>query len=153
MNRILPAFAWKPKAIRYIPIVLAIGSLALLGGCGDDDDGGGAENAAVDQLGSTAEAATYAYAEDGAAGLYDYVAQSVKDTCSVDEFEADLAGSEEPTSFRGMEDAEFDGDTATATVVQIFDTEDRDVVWVFVDEGENRWRITGVPDMDECSPQ
>lgn len=141
--------------MRYILLVAAVLAVIALVACGDDDDddGGDDDDAAVEQLGSTAEVATYAFAEDGATGLYDYVAESVKDVCTVEEFEADLEGSEQPTSFRGMEDAEIDGDTATATVVLIFDTEDIGQEWSFVDEGENTWRITAVPDMDECSPE
>jgi len=154
--RLAENVALKAVVFRYIPIVLVIVASLAVVACGgyddDDDDDGGDENAAVEQLGSTAEAATYAYAEDGPAGLYDYVAQTVKDACSVEEFEGDLAGTDTPTSFRGMEDAEIDGETATATVVLIFDTEDRAQEWSFVDEGKNTWRITTVPDMDECSP-
>jgi hypothetical protein len=134
-----------------VTVFLLMVPVLVLAACGDDDDGD-ANDERLDQLGSTAEAATYAYAADGAAGLYDYVAQTVKDVCTIEQFEADLESADVPTSFRGMDGATFDGDSADATLIQIFDTEDRTVVWTFVDEGDNTWRVTTVPEQDECAP-
>jgi hypothetical protein len=129
---------------------LFVAILALLAACGGGDDN--TDDPRVGEIGGVAELATYAYASAGPEGLYDYVAKTVKDKCSVEEFSADLKGAEEPTSFRGMKGVKFDGDTATATVVQIFEDMDKDVKWAFVDEGDGAWRIVDAPGLSDCKP-
>lgn len=134
------------KRLVIVGAVLAIAPL-LVAACGDDDD----DDPNIGQIGSLSENATYAWAEDGPAGLFDYLAESVTGQCDVDAVASALEDDPIPTGWRQIKDTEIsaDGLTATATVIVI--TEDGDVEqdWTFAREGES-WRITGVPGLEEC---
>lgn len=121
--------------------------IAAFAACGGDDK---SNDPRVDQIGGAAELATYAYAAAGAQGLYDYLAPEVTQRCSKEQLAQALAGNPQPTGFRGMDGVKFDGDRATATVIQIFRDHEDKVEWVFVSTAQDTWRIVGLPGLDKC---
>jgi hypothetical protein len=127
----------------------ALALIAVTAACGDDDDDDGADPR-VGQVGAVSENATYAWAQDGAAGLYDYLASSVTDVCTAEQVEIALAGHDEPTDWQQVNDVEFPADdSATATVNLIYGSERREEQWSFVQDGES-WRISNVPGLEDC---
>lgn len=133
---------------KFLIAVAALAAVPLLiAACGDDDD----EDPNIGQIGSLSENATYAWAEDGPAGLFDYLAESVTTQCDVDAVASALEDDPIPTGWRQIKNTEIAGDGLTATATVIVITEDGDVEqdWTFAREGES-WRITGVPGLEGC---
>lgn len=117
------------------------------------------------EIGGVAEAATLAYVEFGPAGLYDYMAPEVLAKCPKERFERALSDQDVPVTFRDLSDLKFDGDRATAEVVQAFKREDsivdRTVQWVFrrvttatetpaPGVAISEWRLIDVPGLGNC---
>ncbi len=124
-------------------------TIATISACGGDDDSSGDER--VGKIGGVAELATYAYASAGTDGLYDYLAPVVTEKCTKAQLADDLGAEPAPSGFRGMEDVKFDGDQATATVIQIFRDHDENVEWTFVETDDGSWRISGLPGLEDCA--
>jgi len=135
--------------IQKLLLAGALTAAAVTGfACGGDDDANDDPRAA--QVGAVSENATYAYADDGAAGLYDYLATDVTDKCTVEQVQADIKDEPAATGWRQTRDFKFDGDIATATVIVITAGGDADQEWSFVKEGDS-WRITSVPGLEDCA--
>jgi hypothetical protein len=136
------------KYLMVLAPVLAITLAAV--GCSDDDDSGSDGDASAGQIGSLSENATYAWIEDGPAGLYDYLSEEVTTQCTQEQVEKALAATTpEVTGWRQIDDIEQAGNEATATVIVIVEGEDTEQPWEFVREGDS-WRISSVPGLEEC---
>ncbi len=134
---------------RIVP-ALAVLLLALAAACGD---GSGSDDARILEVGSVAEEAVYAYAGDGPAGLYAFLAPQIQAICSRDAFEQALAGRDQPTGFRALKGVKFEGEEARATVILIVRDHDEEVEWVFVPNPEGvdpTWFLAVVPGLQEC---
>jgi hypothetical protein len=132
---------------------LLVAALAL-GGCGDGDDDDDDDDEIYQRVGriaGTAELATYAYAASGAEGLYDYMADSVTERCTLEEVEAQLAAEDRPVNFGGFDGAHIDGETARVQLVLVYDDGDREVEWTFIETQGEFWRIIDVPGLGECA--
>jgi hypothetical protein len=125
-----------------------IAAMLTLAACSGDDDDGGDQSAA--QIGSLSENATYAYIDDGGAGLYDYLATSVTDQCSKDQVNDTFQDGPNVTGWRQIKDIELTGNDATATVIVIVDGEDENQPWTFAREGDS-WRISSLPGLEACT--
>jgi hypothetical protein len=128
----------------------ALTPLVLVLGCG----GGGedvSEDERVRQINGVAELATNAYAAAGPEGLFDYLAKDVAERCPKEQLAAALGDEQTPEGFRGVSDAQIDGDEARAQVMHLFGDEERAAEWHFVLEDEESWRITSVPGLEECT--
>ena len=134
-------------SVRFVAAV-ALTLAAFIAACG----GGSAipDDPRVLKIGSVAEEATYAYAADGPAGLYDFLSPDVRDRCSKDQFGQVLAGREAPTGFRGLKKVEFRGEEALVTVIFIVRDHDEDVEWVFAPGTEDNWYLSQVPGIEGC---
>ena len=134
-----------------LPLALALGLFAFA--CGGDSI---PDDPRVGQIGFVAEEATYAYARDGAAGLYPYLAQDMRDRCPQGRFAEALGGQEQPTGFLGLKKVEFQGEQATVTVILIVKDHDQDVEWVFVPNPGGpgaagySWYLSRVPGIEGC---
>jgi len=135
--------AWRLAAL----LALMTGGLLFVAACGDDDDG----DTRVGRIGGVSELATYAYAGAGAEGFYDYLSSNVTDVCTKEQVTAALASHEQPTGWQQMKDVTFQNDhAATATVILIYSSSEREEEeWTFVREG-NVWRIDNVPGLETC---
>ncbi len=120
----------------------------LIGACGGDD--GGQDDPRAKAVRGVAELATYAYAGAGPDGLYDYVAPQIADRCSRAQFSEDLSDEPQPRGFRGISEVRFEGDTAIAAMVLIYDDGDKKVDWSFVQTQDGAWRIASLPGLQEC---
>lgn len=135
--------------MRRLTFALLIATAAVVAACGDDDDS--EDDPAVGQVGAVSENATYAFAEDGPDGLYDYLAEPVTAACTKEQLASALDGEPIPTGWRQTKDIEISDDgTATATVIVITEDGDIEQGWSFTQEGES-WRITSVPGIEECA--
>ena len=134
--------------MRTLLLSAIVAAMVTVAACGDDDDSGGDQSAS--QIGSLSENATYAYIDDGGAGLYDYLAISVTDQCTKNQVNSAFQGGPNITGWRQIKDIELTGNDATATVIVIVDGEDEDQPWTFAREGDS-WRITSLPGLEECT--
>jgi len=135
--------------MKRLTLALLFATAAVIGACGDDDDS--EDDPAIGQVGSVSENATYAFAEDGPDGLYDYLAEPLTAACTKEQLADALDGEPIPTGWRQTKDIEISGDgTATATVIVITEDGDIEQEWLFGLEGES-WRITSVPGIEECA--
>ena len=129
--------AWRLAALS----MLVTGGLLLVAAC----SGGGDPDQRVGQIGAVSELATYAYADAGPEGLYDYLAERVTDACSKEQVTAALAEREQPTGWQQIRDVTFENEaTAFGTVILIYGSERVREDWTFVREGTS-WRIAGSP--------
>jgi hypothetical protein len=136
--------------LNKIVLLSALACALLVAACGDDDDD--SDDPRIGQVGALSENATYAYADAGPAGLYDYMSTAVTQQCTAENFEADMEGEPVPTGWRQTKNFEFGtDDTATATVILITDEGDVEQEWTFVLEGES-WRISDLPGLEDCAP-
>jgi len=134
--------AWQLAALP----ALMTGGLLLTAACGDDDDA----DPRVGRIGGVSEAATYAYTDAGAEGLYDYLSADVTDACTKEQVTAALGAHEQPTGWQQIKGVTFQGeDAATATVILIYSSDRQEEEWTFVREG-TVWRIDGVPGLENC---
>ena len=127
-------------------VTLAPAVIAACGGDGPDTP----EDERVRQIAGIAELAANAYAAAGPEGLYDYLASSVEADCSKEALALALAGEPVPDGFRRIDGVTFEGDTARATVVQVFSDEERAAEWTFVSVN-GTWRITHIPGLERCT--
>jgi hypothetical protein len=104
-------------------------------------------------VGGVAELAAGAYAAAGADGLYDYLAPEVIANCSKRGLAAALTGQPVPEGFVRTSSVTFDGDNATAKIVQRVqdgsETKEEEVEWTFV-LVDDSWRLTHVPGSEGC---
>ncbi len=134
--------------IRVFALALATSAAAALAiACGGDE---ATDDPRASKIGAISENATYAYAEAGADGLYDYLAASVTGKCTAEEVQQDLDGQPVPTGWRQVKDIEFGSATATATVIVITADGDVEQEWSFAEEGDS-WRITSIPGLEDCA--
>lgn len=111
------------------------------------------EDERVRQVSGVAELAANAYAAAGADGLYDYLAPEVIATCSKQGLAAALASQPVPEGFVRTSSVSFDGDNASANVVQRVEegegTKEVEVAWTFKSVDDS-WRLTHFPGLEGC---
>ena len=134
-------------AARPIARIATLTPLVLVLACGNGDDV--PEDERMRQISGIAELATNAYAAAGPEGLHDYLSRDLAGRCSKDALVAALGDQPDPEGFRGVTNAQVDGDEARADVTQLFGEDERSVEWHFVLEDDS-WRITSVPGLEEC---
>ena len=105
------------------------------------------------QVSGVAALAAGAYAAAGADGLFDYLAPQVIANCSKQGLAAALNGQPMPEGFVRTSSVTFDGDSATAKIVQRVQdgsgTKEEEVEWTFV-LVDDSWRLTHVPGLEGC---
>jgi len=131
----------------------ALAAALVVSACGGDD--GSAPGALTaeqsQQIAGVAALATNAYASAGPEALYDYLAADVAAKCPQEALAKALAGQDAPSAFRRLKAVESDGVRATATLVQAFGKDEREVRWVFVEQREGMWRLADAPGLERCA--
>jgi hypothetical protein len=134
------------KVLLLLAAMAALGASAACGG-GDDDDVSDQDAA---QIGSLSENATYAIIDEGGAGLYDYLAESVTNQCTEEQVAEAFDSSPNVTGWKQITDIELTSNEATATVIVLIDGEEEDQPWEFVRAGDS-WRISALPGLEDCT--
>ncbi len=137
--------------MRFVALLVVTMILLTSAACGDDDGDDTADDPRRGQIGGVAELAVDAYASAGVETLADYMTADALARCPTNQLADAVAGQPVPTGFRQLKDVDFDGDTAVATItIATREGEDAELVWTFVEEEEDSWRIDDMPGMEKC---
>jgi hypothetical protein len=133
--------------IRAFVLAGMVMTMGVLAACSDDEGDGDDQNAG--QIGSLSENATYAMIDDGGAGLYDYLAETVTQNCTEERVSELVDEGPEITAWKQIDNIELTGNDARATVIVLVDGEETEQPWSFTRVGDS-WRISGMPGLEEC---
>jgi hypothetical protein len=133
--------------VRAILVTLVALAAVAYVGCDDGDDT--LDDPRRGEIGGVAELAIGAYASVGPEALADYMSQEALAACPQERLEDALADHPVPTGFRQLRKVEFDGDSATATIIISSRDGEQDIVWQYVDE-DGSWRISDMPGLENC---
>lgn len=127
-------------------MTVVLATAAATFACGDDDGA----NPEEQQIMSISQNAVYAWIDDGAEGLSDYLADSATALCPADVLQQSLDDFGTPSDWRETRDITFQGDLdATATVVIDMPGGDKEEEWHFVKTNES-WRIAEIGGVIPC---
>ncbi len=133
------------KMLLFVSVALTV---TLLAACGGDDD---PDDARVGAVGDLSENVVDSWAANGIPGLYGFLHPEVTANCSLEGFEDAMEDQPEPTGWRNTRDIVVTDDVATATVIIVAGGQDIEQDWTFKLEQGARWRLTGVPGLQECT--
>ena len=133
--------------MKTLVATLAVVAALTWAGCDDSDDT--LEDPRRGEIGGVAELAIGAYASVGPQALADYMSQEALTACPEEQLEDALADQPVPTGFRQLRKVEFEGDSASATIIISTRDGEKDIVWQYVDEDGN-WRISDMPGLENC---